>query len=110
MRTLSTMTATLDFGLVAIRIVPIALGLDKIRLRVEVTDIRLSFLVILSVSVPTTPTVPELSVGIIHLSKLLLEEGGDVVCDTLEFLVAVSLCGLEVTCYMTPNEAHRNGV
>ena len=47
---------------------------------------------------------------VLIVSETLLEEGGDGVCDTLELLVALCLCGLETTCNMPPNEGHRYGV
>ena len=46
----------------------------------------------------------------ITLSQPLLEEGGDVVGDAVELLVAVCLCGLETTGDMAANEGHGHGV
>jgi hypothetical protein len=107
LRTVTTMMTVFDFGLVTtIRVVPIGLGRHKIRLGVEVANVHKSLMVIFSVSVPAAATVPEFSVDVICLPELLLEESGDVVRNTLEFLIAFSLGSLEPTSYMAPDEWH----
>ena len=106
-RTVSTVVAVFDFGFVAtIRVVPIGLGRHEIRLGVEVASIHMSLMVILSVSIPATATVPKIPVDVICLPELLLEEGSDVVRNALEFLIAFSLGSLEPTSYMAPDERH----
>jgi hypothetical protein len=45
---------------------------------------------------------------IIAISKPLLEECSNIIGDSLQFLVALCLCSLEATGYMTPDKRHRN--
>jgi hypothetical protein len=44
------------------------------------------------------------------LMELLLEEGSDGVCNTLQLFVALLFRGFEASCYVSANKRHGNGI
>jgi hypothetical protein len=65
----------------------------------------------ITVSVSPVLAITQLTMGlVVALAEVFLEEGGDAIGYTVKLLVALSLCDLETTGDMSPDEWHRDGV
>jgi hypothetical protein len=92
--------ALLGVGLIGKRFLEwFRVGGMGIRVDVDALTLALSF------AIPEFPIHLELVI-----TKTFLEEGGDVVGDPLELLVAFSLCSLETACDMATDKGHGNGI